>query len=81
MGLVERNGKDSHQREQSGVVAGFETPAAAGRAGAEADYERIDKSGIGGKNRPEYGGYTLRRTSGRRDLWLQRPVQRQARGC
>ena len=48
-------------RDVNVPVGGFKSEREAGRAGAQADYDQIDKSGVGGRDRNEYGGLTLRR--------------------
>ena len=47
------------------VTGGFHKLRDMQNAAVKKDYEQIDKSGIGGKDRPEYGGLSLKRTDAR----------------
>jgi RHS repeat-associated protein len=61
------NDKDEGKKGDVKVTGGFKELRPAQDAAVHADYDKIDKSGIGRKDRPEYGGYLLRRKDRRGD--------------
>ncbi len=58
---VQVEGTKSVTKNGVGVTGGFDHLRDAEDAAAREDYSKIDKSGLGGANKPEYGGYMLRR--------------------